>query len=225
LGYYWLGTSESRTLTLLWSFAVALLIICCTCVLHGASFAAPQSADLAEAFRVALRNLLAILAAAGLVLALYLLLARWDDYSFQPALKVASWLTLKLRKPVKPASVLRVINVATWLVRWVLLPLPLLPMISGAATRGWRGFTSLGKLPARRFYWLLSPILLLCAFWLPFKLLGWIPQPASFVMQILSFSARLLVAYLLFVGSCLSLAFLTSAGKPVLSHAKTVVAP
>ncbi|SPE31465.1 conserved membrane hypothetical protein [Candidatus Sulfopaludibacter sp. SbA6] len=226
LGYYWLGTGESRTLTLLWSFAVALLLVCLTCLLHGATFVfVGQSSGLSTAFRTALRNLLPILVAAFAVLAVYLLLSRWADYSSQPAFKIASWLTLKLRKPVKPSTILRIFNVVTWLFRWVILPLPLLPMISGVASKGWRGFTHFGKLSGKRLYWLQAPVLLLCSFWLPLRLIGWVPQAGSFVMEILSFAARLLFAYLLFVASWLLLAFLTSAGKPVLSHSRTVVSP
>ena len=52
------------------------------------------------------------------------------------------------------------------------------------------------------------------AFWLPFKLLDGFRRPAVSAMEMVSFSARLLIAYLLFVGAWLLLAFLTSAGKP-----------
>ena len=224
LGYYWLGIGESRTLTLLWSLFVALFIVCASCLLHGATFVYfAEQPRLSQAFRTALRNLPAILTAALLILALYLLLNRWADYSPQPAFKLASWLTLKFRKPVKPSTVLRVFNAVTWLFRWVILPVPFLPMLSGVASKGWRGFARFCKV--KLLYWLQAPILLLCAFWLPFKLLGWVPRSGSFVMEILSFAARLLFAYLLFVASWLLLAFLTSAGKPVLSHSKTTVSP
>ncbi len=226
LGYYWLGIGESRALTLLWSLFVALVLITVTTLLHGATFAyfVGQASGLSIAFRTALRHLPAILAAALFVLVLYLVLDRWAGYSSQPTFRIASWLTLKLRKPVKPATILRIFNVITWFFRWVILPVPLLPMVAGAASQGC-AFAHFGKLGGRRLYWLEAPILLLCAFWLPFKLIGWVPQAGSFAMEIISFTARLLIAYLLFVASWLLLAFLTSAGKPVLSHSKTVVSP
>jgi len=107
----------------------------------------------------------------------------------------------------------------------VILPLLLLPMASGAASRGWSGFGRFARFRGKRLYWLEAPILALCSFWLPFKLIGWVPRVDSFVMEILSFAARLLCAYLLFTASWLLLAFLTSAGKPVLSHSQTAVSP
>ena len=223
LGYYWLGIGESRTLTLLWSLVVVLLFVCLTCLLHGAALVG-QALGLST-FRTALRNLVPLVLAALAILALYLLVSRWSDYSSDPAFKIASWLTLKFHKPVKPNTILRIFNVVTWLLRWVVLPVPLLPMLSGVASTGWRGFRQFAQLSGRRLFWIQAPILLLCAFWLPLKLINWVPQAGSFTMEILSFSARLLFAYLLFVASWLLLARLTSAGKPVLSHPRTAVSP
>ena len=226
LGYYWLGIGESRTLTLLWSLAVALLFVCAACLLHGATFVfVGQALGLSTAFRTALRNLLPLVAAALVVLGVYLLLSRWADYSSQPAFKIASLLTLKFRKPVKPSTILGIFNVVTWLLRWVVLPVPLFPMLSGVASTGWRGFARFGKIPGQRLFWLQAPILLLGAFWLPLRLIDWVQQVGSFATEILSFSARLLFAYLFFVVSWLRLARLTSAGKPVVSQPMTAVSP
>ena len=56
------------------------------------------------------------------------------------------------------------------------------------------------------------PLLLLCALWVPFRLLDWVPHMGSFAMEMVSFVVRLLVAYLLFVAAWLLLAFFTSGG-------------
>ena len=94
LGYYWLGIGESRALTLLWSFAVALALrlpdllaarrylrlLCAAAWLE-------RALGLSTAFRTALRHLLPILAAAFAVLAVYLVVSRWEGYSFQYALQ------------------------------------------------------------------------------------------------------------------------------------------
>src|SRR5262249_52151528 len=119
----------------------------------------------------------------------------------------------------------RVFQVITWLIRWFILPLLLLPLIAGTSSGGWRGFTQAGRFRGRRFYWLEAPVLLLCAVWLPFALIGWVPHRGSFSLEIISFTARLLVAYFLFIGAWLLLAFLTSAGRPVLTHPRTAVSP
>jgi hypothetical protein len=225
LGYYWLGIGESRTASLLWSAVVALVLVSLTCCLHGATFAyfvrqperpAAGVLDLPSSFRTALRNMLAILTALSLILVLYFLLSWWSDYSILPSYGFSSWLTLKFRKPVRPNSVLRAFMVVTWLLRWVVLPVILLPWVAAVSSQGWRGLRH--RIAKRRLYWLQAPVLLLCALWVPFLLLNWVPYVGRFSLEMVSFAIRLLVAYLLFVAAWLALAFLTSGGKPVLSH-------
>jgi hypothetical protein len=58
------------------------------------------------------------------------------------------------------------------------------------------------------------PLLTLCALWVPFWLLNWVPKVSGFSMEMTSFAVRALVAYLLFVSAAMVLAFLTSRGKP-----------
>ena len=110
LGYYWLGVGESRAASLAWSALVALLLVCFVCCAYGSVLAYFQTdADrrVIAAWREALRNLLPLALAALVIVAIYVLLARWADYSATPATNVASYLTLKLRKPVKPSTMLR----------------------------------------------------------------------------------------------------------------------
>jgi hypothetical protein len=229
LGYYWLGIGESRTGTLMWSAAVALVLVFLSSWLHAATFAyfvgqaLGLPTGLPGSFRTALRNLLAILAALLLVALLYLILQRWADYSTQPAFNISSWLTLKFRKPVRPNAVFRIFRTVTWLVRWVVLPVIVLPWMASIASRGWAGFRH--RIVKTRWYWLQAPVLLLCALWVPFQLLDWVPHVGSFVMEMVSFVIRLLVAYLLFVAAWLLLVRLTSGGKPVLSQPSTEAKP
>jgi hypothetical protein len=228
LGYYWLGIGESRTGTLLWSATVAAALLCLTCWLHGATFAyfaAPPKSTLRPVFRTALRNLLPLLLAAIAAFVLYAALSRWADYSGQPAFRFASYLTLKFRKPVRPSTILLIFNAALWLVRWMLVPLLLLPLIPAIASRGWRGFTALGRHARARYHWLQVPLLLVCALWFPFQIMAYVPRPTSFVLQMFSFVLRLTLAYLLFLSAWLLLAFATSGGRPFRSQPKTVVSP
>ena len=92
LGYYWLGLGETRAATLLWSALVALLLLSLASWLHGATFAyfAADPRRLTAAFRTSLRRLGPLVAAAIVVLAIYLLLAAWAAYSPRPAFKIAS---------------------------------------------------------------------------------------------------------------------------------------
>ena len=221
LGYYWLGIGESRAVTLLWSLLVALVAIALACEQYGAAFVYFRG-EKKNPWRTVLGNLPALAVAALAVLVVYLLLARWAEYSSTPANRFASWLTLKFRKPVRPSTVLGIFNVALWLVRWVILPVTILPMIAAAAARGWRGFGAVGALEAKRLLWLEAPLLLLCGLWLPVKVLGWVPRVSGFGWEMVSFVLRASAAYLLFLAAGLALAFVTSRGKPQ-AQVKTAV--
>ena len=229
LGYYWLGLGESSGTRLAWSFLVATVLVCLAVWLHGATFAyfrAGNNSHLPAAIRTALRNLVPLIVLGALVLCIYVLLERWRDYSAQPAFKIASYLTLKLRKPVKPSAVLRVFNLLLWVLRWAVLPLILLPLAAETSSRGWSGLRHPFQAHAKRLlYWLEVPLLLTCAFCLPFKLINWVPRVNSFGMELTSFLARLIFAYLLFTGAWLLAIFFSSGGKPRFSQPKTVLSP
>jgi hypothetical protein len=206
LGYLWLGVGESTRTLLFFSALSALGILALACWFHGATLVffgkgdgAPEG-NISGAFRTALRHLPVLVAAAILVPALYGLLAWAAAASGQPAFRLASWLTLKLRTAVKPTTVARIFLIGFWIVRWVVLPVALLPMASGIAARGWRGF---GEFTWRRGWrrWLEVPLLLVAGLLLPFVLLSWVPAVSGFTLEVISFSLRGVVAYLLFVGA------------------------
>jgi hypothetical protein len=205
LGYLWLGVAESTRTLLLFSTLSALGILALASWFHGATLVffrtdGGPEVEIKGAFRTALRHLPALLVAAILVLALYGLLAWAAGASGQPAFRLASWLTLKLRIAVRPTTVARVFLGAFWIVRWVVLPVALLPMASGIAARGWR---EAGEFAWRGGWrrWLEVPLLLVAGLLLPFVLLSWVPEVSGFTLEVVSFSVRMLLAYVLFVGA------------------------
>jgi hypothetical protein len=227
-GYYWLGISEGRNSALALSALIGLLLITLACSTYGATFAffsAAERKQILPAWKTASRNLLPLAAAAVAIAGVYWLLAMWQDYSSDPALTLASYLTLKLRKPITPASVLKVFDAALWLARWVVLPVALLPMLDAISTEGWRGFKPIGAGVRKWWYWVAAPALLLCAFWVPLKMLGWTPRAGGFALEMVSFVLRAALAYLLFGAAWLALAFATSAGKPRVTQSNTAVSP
>ena len=178
------------------------MVLALTCWFHGATLVFFREGELGikNAFAASLRQVPALLAAAILVLALYGLVAWAAGASGQPAFRLASWLTLKLRTPVKPATVARIFLGGFWIVRWVLLPVVLLPVASGIAAHGWRGVVEI-RGQSRWRYWLEVPLLLVAGLLLPFVVLGWVPGVSGFAIEAVSFAVRMLVAYLLFVGA------------------------
>jgi hypothetical protein len=227
LGYYWLGVGESRALALVWSALVALAIVCGACWLHGAAFVwfAKPKPRLRGVFATALRHFGPLLLAAAAVVLVYLLANLAADSASTASFKAASWLTLKLRTPVRPSAIARIFAVALWLLRWVVLPVFLLPMVAGVAARGWRGFADLGAMVRRRMYWIEAPLLLLGAFWVPLQLYSWTPRVGGFRMEMASFLIRIAAAYFLSLAAWLVLAFVTSTGNPRLSQLKTTPSP
>ena len=211
LGYLWLGVAESTRLRLVVSAFEVLAILALACWLHGATLVFFRAGD--AAFRTSMRHLPALVAAAVVVLALYGLLAWAAAASGQPAFRLASWLTLRLRTPVKPANIARIFLGGFWIVRWIVLPVALLPMASGIACRGWRGF---GEFTWRGGWrrWLLVPLLLVAGLLLPFILLSWVPPVGTFTLETVSFSLRILAAYLLFVGALWTLELRATLRRP-----------
>ncbi len=193
LGYYWLGIGESSILQLTWSAVVALLILSAALLVH---------------LRPSLRNLPLLLFFSLVVIGIYGLLAAWPDYSFP----VASWMTLKTRKPIKPETIQSIFNTILLIFRWVFIPWLVVPLGAAIAKGGIQGIRlSIWRRPI--LFWLEVPLLLLIAIVLPLRLIQWVPAVKSFWLQTASFTMRALVAYVLFVISLWLLSKLTQSAR------------
>ncbi len=206
LAYYWLGVGESTVPRLVWSAALALMIVCAALVLQGGAHAG--------SVKTAARNLLPLLAIALVAGLLYAGLAWWSGAISDEAVRAGSWLTLKTRKPVKPENIERALRIVLWLMRWVVAPWLVVPVASAAASAGFGAFR-LSSWRRKALYWLWMPALVVIALWAPLRLMGWVPQIENFWGQMASFAARAVVAYLLLTGGLLVLARLSrdSAGQ------------
>jgi hypothetical protein len=227
-GYFWLGIGLSRGVELLYNALFGLLLVALAAWTYGAAFAFFDSTErklIRPAWKLALRHLLPLIVAMLGIVVVYWLLALWQDYSSNPAFTIASSLTLMFRKPVKPASIQTVLDDLLAVVRWAVVPVLLLPMFAAISTHGWPGFKSAGSMLKRWWFWLAAPALLLLAMELPLVILDWRPHVENFALETLSFAARGLLAYLLFVAGWLTLAFATSAGKPRPTQPSTVASP
>ena len=200
LAYAWLGLGESTGLRLAFSALDALVILALVCWLYGATlvFFRADGGKLNEAFRTALRNLAPLLLAAVGAILIYALLVWGGDSLAQAAAKI--------KKPLKPATLAGVARGLVWLVRWIVLPLALVPMASGIAARGWQGF---GEFGWRLRQWRI-PVLLIAGLLVPALLLSWVPRAGSFNMELASFALRSLFAYVLCIGSLIGVARVVS---------------
>jgi hypothetical protein len=207
LAYAWLGVDESTTGRLVWSAVDAIAILGLACWLYGATLVwfHGKHARLNEAFRAALPHVGALFVLAVVAIALYSLVSRAATASDQPALRLASWMTLKLRKPVKPAAIGGIFHGGFWVLRWVVLPALIVPVASGFATGGWRGWRGMAAVRSWKV-WAAIPLLALAGLGLPGLILGWRPHFAAFGLEMASFVVRAVVAYVLFVAAMLGLA-------------------
>jgi hypothetical protein len=219
LGYYWLSIGEARMGLLAWSFMVAVFTSLLFVWLHGAGFIHGLDPR-GQPFRQALRRLPSLFVAALVLLAVYLAISFLAGQLHDTQFKIASWLTLKLRKPVKPAAIRRAFDVFWWIVRWIVIPVLARPWVVAVAESGWRGLIRL-RLPKRTLAdWAITPALLLAALWLPFRVLAWKPFMNGFAIEMASFIVRFAIAYLLFAGGLMALE-----GMPLFTQRRTSPSP
>jgi hypothetical protein len=229
LGYYWLGVGESDAAHLAWSVAVIVCIACAALWLHGMAlvlFNREAELDFGPAIRTVAAHLPALFTAAIGAAAVYGLLAMAHDSFEHSAFVIGSYATMKLRRPVPPSGVLRACYVLVWLLRWMVVPMVLFRLAASVALRGWRGFRLPWRTGRTRWHYAVEVCaLLVCAIWVPLKLVNWIPHLERFALQMASFLGRLGVAYLLFVFALLAVEFVTSAGRPRLTQPSTASSP
>jgi hypothetical protein len=229
LGYAWLGIGESDAPRLAWSAMVILTLAVAALCLHGTAFVlfdGQAKVPLPAAARTAFRHIPALFVIAIVAVVLYALLAWWRASFGHNAFVIGSYATMKLRKPIAPSNVSRLFDAFIWLLRWMIIPAILFRLAASVALRGWRGFRLPWPKPRNRWlYWPETCALLLCAIWVPLKLIDWVPHIKPFALQIASFLSRLGLGYLLFAAGLLVLEFLTSGGKPRVNQPRTVASP
>jgi hypothetical protein len=200
--YWWLGIGDASALQLGATVLFGALLAAFTVWLQGTVFAhfrEPES-PASHTYRTALRNLLPLLAVAVVAVALYWLLKWLLGWAESPAFNIASWLTLHLRKPVRPALILSIITWKVRVVEWVVIPVVLLPLAAGVAGDGWSGFARASFARLRSWiFWIGCPLLLLLAIYVPCWLIHKVPYQGSLALEMTSFIVRWLVAWLLFV--------------------------
>jgi hypothetical protein len=187
--YEWLGIRDSRASQLILSFVLGLAIIAGTVFLHSRTFHM-------KPLRFAAILLIFLLVVWGLNQ------IPLDKFG----LWLASILTFKSRKPVKPDLV---VSVLMWLklsIQWIIVPLLLLQRRSPK-------------------FWLQYIAVVLVAFFVPSLLIHWTPKLTSTALQVTSFILRFGVAYCLVTTGFVALWRFTDSGSPVASQPNTVALP
>jgi hypothetical protein len=206
--FAWLGLRDAKTSQLVETVIFGLLILIPWLWLQDGtlSYCADRSKGLWPTFRRSLATLALFSAVVIVFAAVFWALGKLEGPLTDAGQRTASWLTFHFRKPVKPQTWIRAYLAVLWGVRWIVLPVLMLPLASGVAHAGVRGF----RIGARRVFWLQYLIALLIGFWVPTLLTHWVPGLTGTVPQILSFALRFGVAYVLIISSWLALAFFSA---------------
>jgi hypothetical protein len=227
--YAWLSIGDADaaqlTGTVIYGIAIAFLAVW----LHAGTFRY-FGADVRDSrLRIAFWNVLPALAPFALVCIVaalvYALFSRAGGQSPDTAATMASWLTLKLRHPVKPVVIARVLFWILRIVEWFGAPLLFLPLASAAALRGWPGLARnpLGMLSRR--YALLCPALLLAAFFVPGLIANWVPGLHGVTLQTVSAVVRFAIAWLILITAWLALVRETAIADSATAAASETPAP
>ena len=210
--FIWLGIRDSRTSQLIETALLGLLILIPWLWLQDGTmiYCGAHSSDrplgLWGAFRRGAKTLAVF---SAVVLAFVLLcwaLGRLEAPLTTAGQRTASWLTFHLRKPVKPATWVRAYHALLWGVRWIVLPVMVLPIAAGAALSGTKGL----RHRATRAFCIQYLGALLIGFYIPTLLIHWVPKLTGTTAQLLSFVVRFGIAYVLMVTTWLALTFFST---------------
>jgi hypothetical protein len=202
--FTWLGLRDSKTTQLVETALFGLLIAIPWLWLQDGTFAycGDPSQGLWTAFRKGARTL-AIFTGVVIVFALLFWgLGKLEGPLTTAGQRTASWLTFHLRKPIKPDTWVKVYLALLWSVRWIVLPVLVLPAAAGAAINGARG---MWRRP-RVVFCLQYLGALLLGIYLPTVLMHWHPKLTETTAQVISFALRFGLAYILIITAWLLVA-------------------
>ncbi len=202
--YAWLWVPDETGIEVALSGLLALAVVFAAVWLNGAVLAAFHAETGPLPLRLALRRLPRFLLWV-LVVAAVTVAAVWLAGSAGKVTQyLASFLTLRLRRPVSPERV-------EWLYgsllrgAWCAVVLALLPLASQAAGGGFSARAALATI-ARPRYWVACALLALAGLYVPGKLVNWAPEFGALSFQAGSMGLRLGLAYLLAMTAWLTLA-------------------
>ena len=216
MAYAWLWVPEAR----IWQLTLSALLALATAGLGLWLLAATvwyfrarhrgEEARLRAAFSTTLARVPALACWLAFFLFALWMVSRLESAAEGWAGVTASWLTMKRQEPVSPASVHTVYLWVIWALRWVVAPLMFLPVAARVALHGFRAFRLSSVARAWRIF-LRPPVLavyvllLMCGYFLPRLLTGWVPPASGLALEAASMAARVGVAYLLVTASWLAL--------------------
>ncbi len=207
--YFWLLLPDAHGWQVTVSGLAAVVVIFFGVWLRAGSFAYFRVAEFRDnatvwrAFRHALRHMVALAIWAAAFAALGWLL--WNLRTYTPQTGV--WLRQKLGAGPSPRSVTRDLNWLIVLLVWLVIPSVWLPIASTVAAAGFRLKRMMRALRVLRrpTYWLWFCALILAGAYVPYKLVGWVPEFSDLRKQAWSMGLRFFLAYVILVSAWVAL--------------------
>jgi len=206
----WLLIAEATVWQLALNVVLAIVIVAGGLLLHGGTLNyfsdrfRDESAGVAKAFGRALRHLGAITVCAVVIYWIWSLAGGLGDYDQTVPTYLRSTLPALLRQHISLGFLIGAYDAAIFLLRWVVIPGLLLPLLLRAADQGFRGFGRAGwtawKNTIASFqYWLILLVAALLGVYATDKLMDWRPgsKDTTFSTETASLVLRLFFAYLL----------------------------
>jgi hypothetical protein len=206
----WLLIPVATNFHLFFNFVFAFVLILAVLTLHTGtlnSFVDLQHSEgsaLWPAFHRALRHLIPVAICVAVFCLLWLFVGNLDAYQSNFPAYVRSTLPASLRRHIALPALDTMFSVVLFIARWVIVPGLLLPFLTQAADRGFRGFGKQGLIGWRKTlfsfsYWLVLLIAALLGVLATQKLMAWTPnfKTSTQHSEAISLAWRLLVAYLL----------------------------
>jgi hypothetical protein len=209
--FTWLGIRDSKALQLVETALFGLLILIPWLWLQDGTLAycSDRSQGLGGSFRRGAKTLATFAAVVIVFGLLFWALGKLEGPLTTAGERTASWLTFHLRKPIKPTTWARAYLAVLWGIRWIVLPVMMLPIAAGAAANGARGLRS----KPTKVFALQYLAALAIGLYIPGLLIHWIPKLTETTAQVLSFTVRFGLAYALMITAWLALAFFSASRK------------
>jgi hypothetical protein len=212
----WLLLPVATEFHLLLNGLVVVILVAAALVLHAGTLNFYAGQDRGEnpaahtAFSRAVRNILAVAACAALIFVLWALLDLTEPWQAGLPPYVRSLLPVFIRRHLEPWWFQLALDGIVFVIRWVLIPGLVLPLVLEAAGAGFRAFGKGGYIALKNSakqvnYWLVLLLAAVVGYVAPASLMEWTPdfKNPTLHLEAISLAARLSASYVLALASWL----------------------
>jgi hypothetical protein len=205
----WLLIPVASNWHLVYNFVLAVALSWAMLTLHAGTLnyfgdlQRSQGTQCWPAFRRAMHHVIPIAICIAVYCSLWLLVGKLEAYQSNLPAYVRSTFSVSLRRHITLPALDTLFSTVLFIARWILVPGLLLPLVSQAADKGFRGFRAHGLSAWKKTifsfaYWLVLIFAALLGVFATQKLMAWTPdfKTSTTHSEAISLAWRLCVAYL-----------------------------